>query len=71
VVAHFVKTGGPSATAGLRPDDWIREIDGTEVKDFAEATGRLGAIEGDKDRSEFVLLVARGSETAVLRVKLK
>ena len=28
-------------------------------------------IEGDKERGEFVLLVARGNETAVLRVKLK
>lgn len=71
VIAHFVKTGSPAATAGLRPDDWIREIDGTEARDFADATGRLGAIEGDKERGEFVLLVARGNETAVLRVKLK
>lgn len=71
VVAHFVKPGSPAATAGLRPDDWIREIDGTEAKDFADATVRLGAIETDAQRAEFVLLVARGNETAVLRVKLK
>ena len=28
VVAHYVKPSSPSATAGLRYDDWIREIDG-------------------------------------------
>ena len=71
VVAHFVKNASPGAAAGLRQDDWIREIDGTEVKDFADATARLAAIEGDQERAEFVLLVARGNETAVLRVKLK
>ena len=71
VVAHFVKAGSPAATAGLRPDDWVREIDGAEVKEFSEATTRLAAIEGDAERAEFVLLVARGNETAVLRVKLK
>lgn len=49
----------------------VREIDGAEVKEFAEATTRLAAIEGDAERAEFVLLVARGNETAVLRVKLK
>jgi serine protease Do len=71
VVAHFVKASSPVAVAGLRPEDWIREIDGADVKSFAAATGRLGEIERDAARSEFVMLVARGNETAVLRVKLK
>ncbi len=70
VAVHFVKPGGPAATAGLRPDDWIREIDGTEVKSYAQALGLLEAIEADQDRAEFVLLVSRSSETSVLRVKL-
>ncbi len=70
VAVHFVKPGGPVAAAGLRPDDWIREIDGTEIKTYADAIARLEAIEADKDRSEFVLLVSRGGETSVLRVKL-
>ncbi|HWA11081.1 MAG TPA: PDZ domain-containing protein [Opitutaceae bacterium] len=71
VVAHFVKPNSPAAVAGLHADDWIREIDGVEVKTFDQAVGRLAAIEADRDRTDFVLLVGRGGETAVLRVKLK
>lgn len=71
VVAHFVKASSPVAVAGLRPEDWIKEIDGVDVKTFATATARLAEIEGDAARAEFVMLVARGNETAVLRVKLK
>jgi serine protease Do len=70
-IAHFVKASSPGAVAGLRPEDWIKEIDGVDVKTFAGATAKLAEIEGDAARSEFVMLVARGNETAVLRVKLK
>lgn len=70
VIAHFVKSNGPAGTAGLRTDDWIKEIDGVEVKTFAEATEKLAAIEADPIRNEFVVLASRGGETAVLRVKL-
>ena len=70
VIVHFVKPGGPVATAGLQPDDWVREIDGVEIKNYAQALGKLQAIEADKNRPEFVLLASRGSETSVLRVKL-
>lgn len=69
VIAHFVKPSSPVATAGLQMDDWIKEIDGTPVADFAQADSLLGAIE-TSGRSEAVLLVSRGGETAVLRVKL-
>jgi serine protease Do len=71
VVAHFVKNSSPAGTAGLRPDDWILEVDGAEVKTYAEAVDKLTAIEADDARTEFVLLTSRGGETAVLRVKLK
>ena len=71
VIAHFVKASSPAAVAGLRPDDWIKEIDGAEARDFADATAKLAEIERDLARPEFVLLVSRGGETAVLRVKLK
>ncbi len=70
VMVHFVKPGTAVATAGLRPDDWVREIDGTPVKTYASALEKLAAIEADKARAEFVLLVSRGGETQVLRVKL-
>lgn len=69
-IVHFIKPDGPSATAGLRPDDWIREIDGVPVKTYAEAIERLAAIEADAKRAEFVLLTSRSGETQVLRVKL-
>lgn len=70
-VAHFVKSNSPVAIAGLRIDDWIKEIDGVEVKTFADAVVKLEAIEADRDRAEFIMLTSRGGETAVLRVKLK
>ena len=71
VIAHFVKPNSPVFIAGLRTDDWIKEIDGIEVNSFESAGETLAAIEGDSLRTEFVLLVGRGGETAVLRVKLK
>lgn len=71
VIAHYVKPNSPVAAAGLRQEDWIREIDGMETKTFADAVARLEEIERDESRPEFVLLVSRGGETAVLRVKLK
>lgn len=71
VVVHFVKPSSPAAIANLREDDWVREIDGVEVKTFADAIARLAEIEKDAARADFVMLVSRGGETAVLRVKLK
>ena len=71
VIAHFVKPSSPVGVAGLRQEDWIREIDGVEAKTFAAAVEKLTEIEKDLNRPEFVILVGRGAETAVLRVKLK
>jgi serine protease Do len=71
VIAHFVKNNSPAGAAGLQPDDWIQEVDGTEVRTYAEAVAKLAAIEADLARTEFVLLTSRNGETAVLRVKLK
>jgi serine protease Do len=71
VVAQFVKNSSPAGTAGLRPDDWIIEVDGAEVKTYEEAVEKLAAIETDTARTDFVLLTSRNGETAVLRVKLK
>jgi serine protease Do len=70
VVAHLVKPNSPADIAGLRPDDWIKEIDGAVVGDFASAVQKLGDIEKDMMRTETVFLVNRGSDTAVLRIKL-
>jgi len=70
VVVHFLKPNSPAATAGLQPNDWLREIDGVPVKDYAEAIAKLAAIEADATRREFVLLASRSGETQVLRIKL-
>jgi serine protease Do len=71
VVAHLVKPNSPADIAGLRPDDWIKEIDGAEVGDFASAVKKLSEIDKDLMRSETVFLISRGSDTAVLRIKLR
>lgn len=71
VIVHYSKPSSPVSIAGLRQEDWIREIDGVETKTFAEAVAKLTEIEKDDARPEFVMLVSRGGETAVLRVKLK
>lgn len=69
-IVHLLKPNGAAATAGLRPDDWIREVDGAPVADYAETVAKLSAIDREPGRGEFVLLVRRGGETQVLRVKL-
>jgi serine protease Do len=70
VVAHLVKPNSPADIAGLRPDDWIKEIDGVAITDFASAVKRLSDIDKDLLRTETVFLVSRGSDTSVLRIKL-
>jgi serine protease Do len=71
VIVDFVKPNSPAAVGELETDDWIREIDGREVKTYQDAVDALAAIDADANRAEFVLLTNRGSETAVRRVKLK
>ncbi len=71
VIAHLVKPNSPADLAGLRPDDWIKEIDGGDVANFASAVQTLSAINKDPMKTETVFLVNRGSETAVLRIKLR
>ena len=69
-VVHFVKPNSPAATAGLQPEDWVREINGEEMQNYEQVIQKLAAIDADAARGEFVLLVSRGGETSVLRVKL-
>jgi serine protease Do len=71
VVANFVKPNSPAATAGLAVGDLVREIDGEAVPDYAAGVRLLDAIEKDTVRGEFVLLISRGAETSVIRVRLK
>jgi len=70
-VVHFVKGNSPVSAAGLRAEDWVREIDGVEIKTYADAIQKLDTIEKDQTRAEFVMLVSRSGETSVLRVRLR
>jgi serine protease Do len=70
VIVHFVKSSSPAAVAGLQPDDWIKEIDGVPITSYDAAVDRLKAASQDPLRTECVLLVSHGGDTAVLRVKL-
>lgn len=69
VVAHFVNSSSAVGTAGLQFDDWIQQIDGTPVTSFEQAAELLERVQAS-GRPEIVLLVKRGGETAVLRVRL-
>ena len=70
VIAEFVRPNSPTASAGLRPGDWIQEIDGVVVDSYAEAVDQVRAIAEDADRQEFVMLINRNNETQLLRVKI-
>jgi serine protease Do len=70
VIVHFVKSSSPAAVAGLQPDDWIKEIDGVPVGSYEAAVDRLKSVSQDVLRTECVLLVSHGGDTAVLRLKL-
>lgn len=71
VIVSFVKPNSPASVAGLKQNDLIGEIDGQAVATFDDAARALQAIAGDEARTEFVLLISRGTETQVLRVRLK
>ncbi len=71
VIANFVKPNSPADAAGLKQGDLIREVDGQAVTDFAQAVELFQAIADNPARNEFVLLISRGTETQVLRVRLK
>lgn len=69
VMTAFVRPNSPPAAAGLQPGDWILEIDGREVRDLGEGIAALEAVAERSREPEYVLLVSRNNETAVLRVR--
>ncbi len=71
VIVDFVKPNSPLNSAGLVPGDWVKEVDGKPIANFAEGEAAFEALEDDPDRKDFVLLVSRANETKVLRVKRK
>jgi serine protease Do len=70
LIASYLSPNKPASSAGLRVNDWIKQIDGTTVTDYAHGIELLEAISGDTSRNELILMVERGTETQVLRVKL-
>lgn len=71
-VASFVRPNSPAATAGLRENDWVREVDGRVPESFAQAVEWLRAAANDPTREDVVLLVERsGSETQILRLRVR
>jgi len=71
VVVSFVRMNGNAHAGGLKVGDIIIEIDGEEISGYEDAVAKLEAIEAEEARSEFVALVARGPETAIVRIALK
>lgn len=69
-IVSYIKPNSPAAAAELSFGDWIQQIDGQAVDDWAAAAERLEAALAAQQR-EIVLLVRRGNETAVLRLQLQ
>ena len=69
VITHFVKPSSPGGTAGLQIEDWVKEIDGTPIESYEQALELLETAR-NSGRPELVILVSRGGETSVMRVKL-
>ncbi|HLS28509.1 MAG TPA: PDZ domain-containing protein, partial [Opitutales bacterium] len=60
----------PAATAGLRPNDWIKEIDGIEISEYSQAIELLTQAM-EEERNEIVFLTSRQNETSVIRVRIR
>ncbi|MEX0324151.1 MAG: PDZ domain-containing protein [Puniceicoccaceae bacterium] len=69
VVASYIKPNSPAATGEIKPLDWIHEVDGKPVKTFQDAVEQIQLLENDENTEEIVLLVRRGTETTVLRIR--
>ncbi len=71
LVVQFVRPNSPADSSGLRIGDWIQEVDGTPVSEYAEAIPLLKNAEESEGRREVVLLVNRQNETSVIRVRMQ
>ncbi|MDE0768064.1 MAG: PDZ domain-containing protein [Opitutaceae bacterium] len=71
VITSFVKTNSNAHTGGAQMGDLIKEIDGVPIDHFDQAIALIEELEADDSKNEFVLLVARGADTSVLRIALK
>ncbi len=69
VVVNFIRPNSPAAAGNVQPSDWVQEIGGESVGEFEEAIQRFEELANDDSVEEIVLLVQRGTETAVLRIR--
>lgn len=70
-IVNFVQRSSAVETAGLRNGDWIKQIEGEPVDSYDTVLSALDQVEGDEEKSEFVLLVERNNETSFIRAQLK
>ena len=70
VIVSFVKPNSNAQTGGSQNGDLIKEIDGVAIRDFDQAVSIMEELESNDSKNDFVMLVARGAETSVLRVTL-
>jgi serine protease Do len=71
VVVSYIKPNSPAATGEIKPLDWIHEVGGKPVTTFEDVVEQIELLENDESTEEIVLLVRRGTETTVLRVRKK
>ncbi len=69
VVVNFIRPNSPAAAGNVQPGDWVQEIGGEPVDGFDQAIERFDNLVNDESVDEIVLLVQRGTETAVLRIR--
>ncbi|KAF0094067.1 MAG: PDZ/DHR/GLGF domain-containing protein [Puniceicoccaceae bacterium 5H] len=67
-VVSFVRPNSNPDTAGLKPGDWIIEVNGEEITDYEPAVAALEQVRDSDESGEYVLLVQRGNETSLIRV---
>ena len=70
VIVSFVKPNSNAQTGGSQNGDLIKEIDGVAIRDFDQAVSMMEELESNDSKNDFVMLVARGAETSVLRITL-
>lgn len=69
VIVSFIRNNSAAAAGGLRVNDWILEIGGTEIAGIADGMARMEELLNEPSQEEVVLLTLRRNETSVIRIK--